>query len=283
MNKFTRLLLILPVLALTACGTEDPKKPASNSTGQVPSSSGSTSGEVYYRALTLNEVKECFAKMSETVVSTKTIQTQLSKTEYEVVDEVLTPTPYNLEIETKLFNNSIVFASYKANTVDSYKKFGFYSEEDGSQVERYVYIDNAFENINTVLVYSKTGEANRKNVLSQVPYSITQSDAAFTIGTTLDFPDVDTQYDKITFAAELANGNYQIRFTDKNVSGDKETIIHRTYVAQDEYLLNYSVYCEMNTIVSEEEKTPISSYNYKYDHSYSPNGDFERSSLPEVN
>ena len=61
-----------------------------------------------------------------------------------------------------------------------------------------------------------------------------------------------------------------------------ETIIHKTYVAQDDYLLYYTEYCEINTIVSEEEKTPVMNYNYRYDHSYSPNGDFERSSLPEI-
>ena len=282
MNKFTRLILLIPVLALTACGTEDPKKPASNSTGPVTSSTAATSGEVFYRALSLEEVKECFFKMNETIVSTKTIQTQLTKTTYEVVDEVLTPTVYSIDIDTKLFNNSIVFASYKADTVDSYKEFGFYSDEDGARVERYVYIDNAFENINTVLVYSKTGEANRKNVLTQVPYSITTSDAEFTIGTQIILPDVDSDYNKISIAAELANGNYQVRFTSKVTAGDMETIIHKTYVAQDDYLLYYTEYCEINTIVSEEEKTPVMNYNYRYDHSYSPNGDFERSSLPEI-
>ena len=282
MNKFTRLILLIPVLALTACGTEDPKKPASNSTGPVTSSTAATSGEVFYRALSLEEVKECFFKMNETIVSTKTIQTQLTKTTYEVVDEVLTPTVYSIDIDTKLFNNSIVFASYKADTVDSYKEFGFYSDEDGARVERYVYIDNTFENINTVLVYSKTGEANRKNVLTQVPYSITTSDAEFTIGTQIILPDVDSDYNKISIAAELANGNYQVRFTSKVTAGDMETIIHKTYVAQDDYLLYYTEYCEINTIVSEEEKTPVMNYNYRYDHSYSPNGDFERSSLPEI-
>lgn len=282
MNKFTRLILLIPVLALTACGTEDPKKPASNSTGPVTSSTAATSGEVFYRALSLEEVKECFSKMNETIVSTKTIQTQLTKTTYEVVDEVLTPTVYSIDIDTKLFNNSIVFASYKADTVDSYKEFGFYSDEDGARVERYVYIDNAFENINTVLVYSKTGEANRKNVLTQVPYSITTSDAEFTIGTPIILPDVDSDYNKISIAAELANGNYQVRFTSKITAGDVETIIHRTFVAQDGYLLYHTEYCEINTIVSEEEKTPVMNYNYKYDYSYSPNGDFERGSLPEI-
>ena len=282
MNKFTRLILLIPVLTLTACGTEDPKKPASNSTGPVTSSTAATSGEVFYRALSLEEVKECFFKMNETIVSTKTIQTQLTKTTFEVVDEVLTPTVYSIDIDTKLFNNSIVFASYKADTVDSYKEFGFYSDEDGARVERYIYIDNAFENINTVLVYSKTGEANRKNVLTQVPYSITTSDAEFTIGTPIILPDVDSDYNKISIAAELANGNYQVRFTSKVTAGDMETIIHKTYVAQDDYLLYYTEYCEINTIVSEEEKTPVMNYNYRYDHSYSPNGDFERSSLPEI-
>ena len=282
MNKFTRLILLIPVLALTACGTEDPKKPASNSTGPVTSSTAATSGEVFYRALSLEEVKECFSIINETIVSTKTIQTQLTKTTYEVVDEVLTPTVYSIDIDTKLFNNSIVFASYKADTVDSYKEFGFYSDEDGARVERYVYIDNTFENINTVLVYSKTGEANRKNVLTQVPYSITTSDAEFTIGTQIILPDVDSDYNKISIAAELANGNYQVRFTSKVTAGDMETIIHKTYVAQDDYLLYYTEYCEINTIVSEEEKTPVMNYNYRYDHSYSPNGDFERSSLPEI-
>ena len=39
---------------------------------------------------------------------------------------------------------------------------------------------------------------------------------------------------------------------------------------------------EENSIVSEMEKVPVLARNVKYDFSYSPNGDFDRSGLPVV-
>ena len=282
MFKLSRLLLLLPIIGLASCGETDPKKPVSNPSISQTSVVPTTSGELYYRGLTFKEVEEAMEKVKETRDEIKTVAGVYTISDFEVVDEEVNKTDYRLEASTKLFTNTIVFSSFYGETVDVYKRFHMYDEEKGSLVESYNYIDTNFENINTIDVYNKAGESNRNNVLHQQPYSIALSDSTFIIGRNVTTLDYKTLSDKISIAAELANGSFQISFKFVEVVAENEYISTYTYIVDDGYLLSSSARFEQNLIVSEEEKTPVSIQDMKYTYSYSSNGDFERSSLPTV-
>ena len=281
--KIYRLLLLIPVLALSGCGNDDPKKPVSNPSVSVTSMTSSlTSGSTYYRALSLDEVTDAFEKVSEHIKDSQSIKVNLSESDYETIDEEIRVTSYALESNIRLFSNSIVHAAYNADRSEDYKNFGFYNEEYGSLVEKYEYIDNNFEYINTVNVYTKIGEANKKNILSQSPYSIALCDNTFNLGKNIYLINPLSESVHISLAAELSNGNYEIRFKYDSSSEEKQIISTHTYLIQDGYLLSWSYRYERNKIISEEEKAPENVYAYRYEISYSSNGDFDRASLPEV-
>lgn len=288
------LLLLLPVTMLVSCGNSDPKKPENPSSTSTSITSSSSSVNPFVRHLTLDEVVETFEtakKGVKNITKASVVDSYYSATynsetdDYDVVSNKLD------ELST-LYTNSVIFSTYTASNLDKpddYIRFGKYSNEYGAEVEQYIAINDSFNKINTIDVYKKIGESNKKNIVNSVDSTLKNAEEKFTmLAVKFELIDPEEEQEKLTTFAVDSKGYYEITHTNYSETDDGIKITtfiqQKTYRFQSGQLFYETVKTSYKEVFSQTSKLNVESVeSYTAEFSYSTNGEFDRSKLPEAN
>lgn len=290
--KLSRLFAILiPLLLLASC-SEEPKKPVNPSSTSTSTTASTSTVNPYVRHLSLDEVIETFDSASQTIKNISKANITDFAMESTLNDSTgdMDKKEFKLTEVSTLFTNSVIFSTYTASNVekiDEYSKFGRYDATYGPQIEQYIAFSDAFDKINTINVFKAIGASNKKNVVISEDATLVKADEKFKIlDSRFTLIDPSEVKDKLVTFAVDTKGYYEIVYknvVENTVSEIKTTTIEqKTYKFQSGQLFFEKVeknYKEIKNEIVQKE----TSMSYSAEFTYSSNGGFDRSKLPEAN
>lgn len=180
---------------------------------------------------------------------------------------------FSLNIDTKLFTNSVLTKSIDAKTTNDYQYFNYYDENNGKNVNQYVYMDDNFENI--ILKKEFVNNENSKKVIeTSSSYTLKNYDENFLIVDPSSFSNNIEDYKVAGYIGDVLF----VRLINKKVNNEENNVtIYVDYYIEDNRINKKEFYKEISNgeKVLEQEKI-ITSYYYQ------DNGTYDKNIIPPV-
>lgn len=180
---------------------------------------------------------------------------------------------FSLNIDTKLFTNSVLTKSIDAKTTNDYQYFNYYDENNGKNVNQYVYMDDDFENI--ILKKEFVNNENSKKVIeTSSSYTLKNYDENFLIVDPSSFSNNIEDYKVAGYIGDVLF----VRLINKKVNNEENNVtIYVDYYIEDNRINKKEFYKEISNgeKVLEQEKI-ITSYYYQ------DNGTYNKNIIPQI-
>ncbi len=180
---------------------------------------------------------------------------------------------FSLNIDTKLFTNSVLTKSIDAKTTNDYQYFNYYDENNGKNVNQYVYMDDDFENI--ILKKEFVNNENSKKVIeTSSSYTLKNYDENFLIVDPASFSNNIEDYKVAGYIDDVLF----VRLINKTAINEENNVtIYVDYYIKDNKINKKEFYKEISNEekVLEQEKI-ITSYYYQ------DNGAYDKNIIPPV-
>ncbi len=180
---------------------------------------------------------------------------------------------FSLNIDTKLFANSVLTRSINAKTTNDYQYFSYYDENYGKKVNEYVYVDDNFKNI--ISRNEFVNKENKKEVTEKSEvYTLKNYDEHFLIFDPLTFSNNIEDYalagyiDDVLFVRQISTSKHNV---------DDTMTTYTDYYIEDNKINRKEIYVEISDGNNLLEQEKISSLYY-----YQDNGNYDKNIIPQI-